>query len=58
VLTAAPLEEAVPVLQNKWQTYFKSSEPWPVKHSKLARITTRHSNDTIPQHKVGDRTCA
>ena len=43
------------MLQTKWQTYFKSSEPWPVKHSKLARITTRHSNDTIPQHKVGDR---
>ena len=53
MLTAAPLNEAISVLERKWHAYFKSSEPWPVKNAKLARITNRQSNDTLPLHKVG-----
>ena len=52
VLTAAPLEEAVRILDRKWHAYFRSSEPWSKRNPRLARITERRSNDVIPDHKV------
>ena len=40
-LTAVPLEEAIPILEEKLGARLKSVGPWPVKNKRLANIVER-----------------